>query len=219
MDADYVASTQISPVGIKWHLTVNLPGNEVIVTSVFKWGTIASGVTDAHKTAIKDALKARVPAVWSNKADLKITDATCTPPEKTLPIRFRVLWDDETTIGHHYTVNLKVGPATSDVTGSQMNLDTLDTDNNSYTICHEYGHTLGLADEYLYAGHSSATLTYKRASGTHETQTLPKSGNIMATSGNFNMLKRFQYFVEIEAQELLRSSAGLGKAGITCEVV
>lgn len=41
----------------------------------------------------------------------------------------------------------------------------------------------------------------------------------MATSGSFSMQKRFLYFVEIEAQELLRSSAGLGKAGITCEVV
>jgi hypothetical protein len=198
---------------------VNLPGNQVLVTTVFKWGTIASGVTEAQKTAIKDGLKNRVPAVWGNKFDLKITDATCTPTEKTLPIRFRVLWDDETTIGHHYTANLAVGPATSDITGSNANFDTLDTDDNSYTLCHEYGHTVGLADEYLYRGQTSATVVYKRADGTTESLTLPESGNIMATSGNFVVLKRHLFFVEIEAQELLRSGDGLGKAGITCQVV
>ncbi|MCU0911503.1 MAG: hypothetical protein MUE98_09220 [Rhodobacteraceae bacterium] len=219
MDSDYVTSTQISPVRIKWHLKIDFPGNTVTVTTVFKWGTIARGVTEAHKTAIKDALKNRVTAVWSNNYSLKVTDATCNPTEKTIPIRFRILWDDETTIGHHYNANVKVGPATSDITGFEANFDTLDTDNNSYTLCHEYGHTLGLHDEYFYGSNTSGTVTYKRANGTTEAITLPQSGNMMATSGDFTMKKRFQYFVEIEAQELLRSAAGLGKAGITCEVV
>jgi hypothetical protein len=214
----YVLSTQHPNHAVKFKLTVDLTANEVILSRVLKWGTIAAGVTEAQKTAIKTGLTTNAAAAWTGKYSLKITDAACTPPTKSLPIKFVITWDDAGTSGD-LTVDLKPGPSVSSADGTVMNLDTLDVNNGGYTLAHEFGHSVGQVDEYLYSGVAAATAAYKRANGTTETITLPTSGNIMVTSGSFTFLPRFFYSIEIEAQKLLRSGAGLGRAAITCEIV
>lgn len=100
-----------------------------------------------------------------------------------------------------------------------MNLDVEDVKGGNYTLAHEFGHTLGQVDEYLYGSATTGSVDYKRADGTFIRAMLPQSGNIMSTSGNLTFKPRFYYFIEIEAQKLLRSAQGLGKAGVRCEIV
>jgi hypothetical protein len=211
----WVLSTQHPNGQKKFKLTVDLTANEVVVTTTFQWGAVDAAVTAAEKTAIQNGLTSTTASAWSGKYSLKVVDPACTPTTKTLPIRFVLSF---VASGADLTVKLKPGPATSDVTGSVMNLDTKDTEESSYTLIHEYGHTLGQADEYLYSGVTTGSIAYKRADGTTTTITLPATGNLMG-SRTISFVPRYFYFIEIEAQKLLRSAAGLGRAAITCEIV
>lgn len=217
----YQTSTQIGNSTKKYHLTVDFVANQVLVTSVFQWGSVDPAITNSQRNQIISSFGSRVASVWSNKANMRITDTTCSPNSKTLPIRFQILWNTATSIAPHYSVNLVPGPARSNITGLVASIDMHDLNNRAYTLAHEYGHTIGLPDEYLYAarGVTSATVTFNRADGTSTRITLPQSGNLMSTSNNFSLLDRHFYFLEIEAQKLLRSSAGLSKGGLTCEII
>ncbi|MGL5012531.1 MAG: hypothetical protein ACRC6I_21905 [Paracoccaceae bacterium] len=215
----YVLSSQHPNHNVKFKLTVDFIGGEVVITRVLKWGTVAAAVTDAEKAAIRTGLTSTVSTIWSGKYRLKVTDATCNPTTKTLPIRFRLAWEGTGGAVADMSINLVVGPKTSAASGTFMNLDTKDVENGGYTLAHEFGHTLGQVDEYMYGTATSGTADYKRANGTKVTITLPQTGNLMSTAKNMSFKQRFYYFIEIEAQKLLRSASGLGKAGVTCEIV
>ena len=216
-DSKFVTSTQISATSVAFRLDANLGAGNIVITSIFKWGTIESGITDAEKAETIKQFKAKV-ADWGNRYNMKIKDPTC--GEKTIPIRFRLLWSpDDTTDSAPYTVNLQRSHPRAAVTGFDIDMgyDSDVAPNSAWVLAHEYGHTVCLQDEYFYSGVTSATVTYNKADGTSEAITLePGSGNIMYLDGNTTYLKRFYYFTAIEAQELLRAQSG---RDVTCEIV
>lgn len=215
----YALSTQHPNHQVSYHLTVDLVGNEIIISRVMKWGSVTASITPAEKQAVRTGLTQATSAMWSNKRKLKITDTACNPREKTLPIRFKLYWEGETSRAADLTVNLVPGPSRSSASGRLMNLDTLDIEDAHYTLGHEFAHTLGQVDEYPYARGATVSADYFRANAPKVTISIPQTGNIMSDYGNHTMLDRFFWFVEIEVQKLLRSAEGLGRAGITCEVV
>jgi type VI secretion system secreted protein VgrG len=198
-------------------LEANLAAGNITITSIFKWGVVAADITAAEKANTITQFKAKV-AGWSNRFNLKVVDPVC--GEKTLPIRFRLLWNpDDTTDAAPYSVNLSRTYPRAGVTGwsIDMGYDTSVTAHSGWELAHEYGHTLCLPDEYFYAGVTAATVAYKKADTSTESVALePAANNIMKTHGDTTYLKRFFYFVEIEAQELLRSKSG---RNVTCNVV
>jgi hypothetical protein len=200
-----------------FRLEANLAAGNITITSIFKYGTVTGDVTNAQKTATVTAFKARV-GDWSNRFQMKITDPIC--GERTLPIRFRLLWaPDDTSDAHQFSVNLYKTYPRAGVTGTTINIgyDSDVTPDSGWTLTHEYGHTFGLPDEYFHPGVTAATLTYKKADGSTETITLEPAGDsIMKTYGNTTYLKRFYYFSAIEAQELLRRESG---RNVTCEII
>jgi hypothetical protein len=216
--SDYLVSSQSADRPFTFGLTVDLVGNEVVITRVLKWGVVEPGITDAQKAKVRTGLTSGVPAIWSGKYRLKVTDATCNPTTKILTIRFRLRWEDANNPGN-LTVNLKPGPGRSGATGFQLNMVMTDIGPDNYALAHEFGHTVGQADEYVYPNFTAPSVEYKRADGSVIRAMLPQSGNIMSTRGNLTFKPRFYYFIEIEAQKLLRSAQGLGKAGVTCEIV
>jgi len=138
----------------------------------------------------------------------------------TLPIQFRLLWSpDDTGDAAPYNVNLQKTHPQAAVTGWDVDIG-YDSDvqpDGGWVLQHEYGHTLCLPDEYFYSAVTSATVTYNKADGSTESVTIePLLNNIMKTHANRRYRKRFFYFVEIEAQELLRRESG---HNVTCEVV
>ncbi len=216
-DSKFVVSTQFPGQDVGFRLEANLGAGNITVTSIFRWGTVASDVTEAQKAATITQFKAKV-AGWGNRFNMKIIDPIC--GEKTLPIRFRLLWNpDDTSDTAPFRVNLRKTYPRAGVTGWNVDIgyDSNVTPDSGWVLAHEYGHTICLKDEYFYAGVTSATVTYKKADGGSDVITLePSSGNIMFTHANTTYLKRFFYFTAIEAQELLRSESG---RAVTCEVV
>jgi hypothetical protein len=212
----WVLSTQYPNDPIKFKMTVNLAANELVIETKFKWNTVDASVTTAEKTAIQNGLTSTVASAWSGKYGLKVVDPACTPTTKTLAIRFVITF---VTSGGDASVNLLPGTGGSNVVPGLMTVHATDTIDGAYVLIHEYGHIIGLADEYFYAGNTTGSVAYKRADGTTTTITLPQNDNVMSTYGNMNFKPRFFYIVEIEAQKLLRSGAGLGRAAITCEIV
>jgi hypothetical protein len=70
----------------------------------------------------------------------------------------------------------------------------------------------------LVNGVTAATINYNRADGSATTIVLPQPGDLMGSRA-ITFKPRYFYFIEIEAQKLLRSGAGLGRAGITYEII
>lgn len=216
-DSKFVTSTQFSGQTVAFRLEANLAAGDITVTSIFKWGTVAADVTNAQKTDTIAQFKTQV-AGWGNRFNMKIVDPVC--GEKTLPVRFRLLWSpDDTTAAAPFQVNLHKTYPRAGVTGWNVDIgyDSDVTPHSAWVLAHEYGHTLCLKDEYFYAGVTSATVVYKKADGTSESVALePGSGNIMFRHSDTTYLKRFFFFTAIEAQELLRSQSG---RSVTCEIV
>lgn len=216
-DSKFVTSTQFSGQTVAFRLEANLAAGNVTVTSIFKWGTVAADVTNAQKTDTITQFKAKV-AGWSNRFNMKIVDPVC--GEKTLPIRFRLLWSpDDTATAAPFSVNLYKTYPRAGVTGWIVDIgyDSDVTPDSAWVLAHEYGHTVCLKDEYFYSGITTATVVYKKADGGSDRIALePSAGNIMFRHADTTYLKRFYYFTAIEAQELLRRQSG---RNVTCEVV
>ena len=216
-DSKFVTSTQFGGQNVAFRLEANLAAGNITITSIFRWGTVAGDVTNAQKADTITQFKAKV-AGWGNRFNMKIMDPIC--GEKTLPIRFRLLWSpDDTSDTAPFRVNLRKTYPRAGVTGWNVDIgyDSDVTPDSAWVLAHEYGHTICLKDEYFYAGVTSATVVYKKADGSTESVALePSSSNIMYTHANTTYLKRFYYFAAIEAQELLRSESG---RNVTCEIV
>ena len=212
----YSVSTQVSAGSTKYRFEGNLASGNITATFILKWGTIGGTVTNAMKTAVKSALKTKVAAAWSNKGSVRVTDPVC--GEKTLPIRFRILWNpDDTTDSEHFTVDLEKEPRRSSVAFPRFTLDhDADLDDDAWTLKHEFGHAFSGRDEYFYSGVTSATVEYKRADGSSDTITLEPAATLMQTRGNTTVAKRFLYFAEIEAQQLFRQKSG---RNVICRVI
>lgn len=215
-DSKFVTSTQIPAVDVAFRLEAHLGRGFVRITSIFKWGTVAAGVTAAQKARTIRRFKARV-AGWGGRVWMTITDPVC--GERRLPVRFRLLWSpDDTADRAPYRVNLYDTFPRAGVTGWNVDIGYHSdvVPDAGWTLAHEYGHTLCLADEYFYAGVTSATVVYKKADGSSESVTLePRKNNIMKTHGNMRFGKRFFFFAAIEAQELLRRESG---RNVTCAI-
>lgn len=216
-DSKFVTSTQIAAVDVAFRLEANLRYRNVKITSIFRWGTVAADVTSAQKRRTIRKFKSKVTG-WGGRFRMKITDPSC--GEKTLPIRFRLLWSpQDTSDTAPYQVNLYKTYPRAGVTGWNVDIgyDSDVVPNAGWVLAHEYGHTLCLPDEYFYANVSSATVTYKRADGSSDGISLePIDDNIMKTHADSVYLKRFFYFAAIEAQDLLRRESG---HNVTCEIV
>lgn len=214
--SDYAVSSQHPGFSNSFRFEAKLSSGEILITMIMEWGNLHADLTEAHKTAIKTAFKGEVVNGWSNKHSVKVTDPIC--GEKTLPIKFRVLWKpDDTTDSRNYRINAtKVGQR-SNVGPGYSNIDhDDDLDDNAWTLKHEFGHMMLLPDEYFLGGVTSATIDWQKADGTAETINLEPGSGVMQVRGDTTIHKRYLYFAAIEAQTLLRAKSG---RDVICETV
>ncbi len=216
-DTKYVSSDQIGGASAGFRLTAGLASGKLKITSIFDWGSVGSDVTEAEKTATIAKFKEQV-ATWSGQFSLKVVDPVC--GEKTLPIEYELLWSpDDTGDAAVFHVNLLKTFPRAGVTGSDVDIgyDSDVTPDGGWVLAHEYGHTVCLPDEYFYGGVTAATVIYNKADGSTETVTLePAAASIMQIHADRTFFKRFFYFIEIEAQELLRAQSG---RSVICSIV
>ncbi|MEF2269916.1 type VI secretion system tip protein TssI/VgrG [Janthinobacterium sp. LS2A] len=153
---------------------------------------------------------------WNNKFRLEINDPQC--GQKVLPVVFRVLWVDE---NQHYTLQIHKRYDRENVTGDVMNV-SLATELTTYA--HEFGHCVGMPDEYSYTEFEE-TVRYFKPDGTldapivcHVNGTSPQdlTQSIMSYAEGALILKRHGWNIAIEAQELLSKKIG---RKIRCDIV
>jgi hypothetical protein len=181
--------------------------NTVIVKVRFKMNPQA-GVSDADAKAAKITMTKGVKAHWNGKFNLVVDDPVC--GKKTLKISYRVAW---VTSGQHYSVNLLNTLPTEFVRGKTLFVSNSTDD---WTYAHEFGHCVGLPDEYSYTIFTE-TVKYIKPDGSLDTGiiAIPKTdggktvgATIMSTGGITTVLKRHAWNIAIEVQELLRAKLG-----------
>jgi type VI secretion system secreted protein VgrG len=155
---------------------------------------------------------------WTGHIAIRIEDPLCGP--RVLPVQFEAL---PVLSEPHYIVTVfqwlppefqVENQQRAHVEGNQMRLLTSST--REWTFTHEYGHCVGLPDEY---GRSPEVerVTYMTPQGPPDppidvdARGVGARGqelNVMSTHGQYKRSKRHGYFVAIETQELLTEVLG-----------
>lgn len=192
----------------KWKLLAPVKtGGKITVEVRFK-AAAQTGVTADDVTAAKGKLEAGVNTHWNGKFTLEADDPEC--GKKSFPIEYKVVWVDS---GEHITIKIHAVFPRENVTGFTMNVAKTTLD---WTYAHEFGHCVGLPDEYSYTT-DLETVKYIKPTGTLDAAvSAPYNGKsstdadatIMAAHSCNTTLPRHAWLVAIETQELLTASLG-----------
>lgn len=91
-----------------------------------------AGISDATMNTLRDTWRNGIQTTWSNRWGVGRSG------EMTCRLTFEVQW---VTTNQHHTVRVRPGPERS-------NMTTWDTQDTGAVAAHEFGHMLGLVDEY-----------------------------------------------------------------------
>lgn len=175
-----------------------------------------ANVAVADVTKAKSDLLAGIASHWNGKFSLEVDDPVC--GKKTFPIEYKATW---VTSGEHYTMKIHASYPREGVTGHTIDVSKTTT---PWIYAHEFGHCVGVPDEYSYTP-DNETVQYYKPDGTLDPAAIPAPPNkpatdvgatIMSTYGNTTTLPRHAWSVAREAQELLTSRIG---RTITCTVI
>ncbi len=188
-------------------------GSEFTIEIKFKVEKQAD-VTDDDVKKAKKKLEKGVKTHWDNKFTLEAKDPEC--GTKSFKIRYKIIWVDS---GGDYTIKVHKTYPREGVTGNVMDVSKTTSD---WVYAHEVAHCFGLPDEYSYTT-DTETVKYYKPDGTLSSAisapplkpATDASATIMSTHSNTTVLKRHQWFVAIEAKELL--TAKLGRE-IKCDI-
>lgn len=167
-----------------------------------------SGVTEADATAAKGKLETGISTHWSNVFTLEIEDPPC--GKKSLKIEYKVVW---VTSGQDYTIKIHDTYPREGLSGDTMNVSK---STDAWTYAHEFGHCVGLPDEYSYTpGQNDSVKYYKPDGSMSDAISAPPikpagdaDATIMSSVNNTAVLARHGWNIAIEAQALLREKIG-----------
>lgn len=182
-------------------------GSNVIVQVKFK-PEKQTGVTDDDVASAKTKLETGVITYLDRLFTLEADDPEC--GKKSFTVKYEILWVDS---GEDYTIKIHDTYPRPGVTGRVMDVAKTTSD---WTYAHEFGHCVGLPDEYSYTT-DTETVKYIKPDGTLDTGvSAPPNGKkktdadatIMAAVNNTIVLERHGWNVAIETQELLTAKIG-----------
>ena len=173
-----------------------------------------TGAGDTQVNAAKSKLESGVNTHWNGKFSLKVDDPLCGP--KTFAVVYKVLW---VTSGEHYILRVHRSWPREGEGNGVVNVQDSTT---AWIFAHEFGHCVGLPDEYSTRGTADSVRYITPAGALDAAVTAPAvkppsdpSATIMSTYDNTTTLKRHCWNVAIEVQALL--SSALGRA-IKCTI-
>jgi len=181
-------------------------GTKVTVEVKFKAETDA-GVTAEAATAAKSKLENGVNTYWNNKFTLEADDPEC--GKKSFKIEYKIVWVDS---GQDYTIKIHDTYPRAGLTGKIMDVAK---DTSDWVYAHEFGHCVGLPDEYSYSAETES-VKYIKPDGSLDAAVSappfkPKAdadATIMSSFDNTTILKRHAWNIAIETQALLTASIG-----------
>ena len=203
----------------KYKLYVPLKtGGDITVEIRFKAVNVSgTAVTATDISNAKTAMETGISSNWNGKFALEIDDPDC--GKKQFPIKFKVKWVET---GEHCTMNIHDTYAREGVTGLVMDVSKT---TNAWTFAHEFGHSVGLPDEYGYVEGDNGTVKYYKPDGTLDAAiSAPFDGKIltdadatiMSANGCLTVLKRHGWLVAIEVKALLKTKLG---REVKCDVI
>jgi hypothetical protein len=168
-------------------------------------------VLDDDVKNAKTKLEAGIKKHWNGKFTVNVKDPAPECPDRSFSVEYTVLWVDS---GEDYTIKIHETYPREGVTGTRMDVSKTTSD---WVYAHEYGHCIGLPDEYSYVSGSTETVKYIKPDGTLDAAvSAPYNGKpkdeagatIMAAYNNTTTMPRHAWNVAIEVQELLKAKLG-----------
>jgi len=168
-----------------------------------------TGVTADDVTAAKAKLESGVNTYWNSQFKLQVTDPQC--GTKAFTIQYKVVW---VSSGQHYKFDIHDTWPREGVTGDRMDVSKTTSD---WVYAHEFGHAVGLPDEYAYVPGAAETVKYIKPDGSLDDpvscpyngkSSTDASATIMAAYGNTSKLLRHGWTVAIEVAALLSAKTG-----------
>ena len=174
-----------------------------------------TGVTDADVTDAKTKLENGLSTYWTGHGyTLEATDPKC--GKKSFQVEYKVVW---VTSGENYVLKVYT---TYPREGEGNGTVSVQKSTSAWTFAHEFGHCVGLPDEYSTKG-TNDSVKYIKPDGTLDVAisappfkpTTDPSASIMSSYNDTVMLPRHCWQIAIEVQALL--TAELGRK-ITCTI-
>jgi type VI secretion system secreted protein VgrG len=170
----------------------------------------ATKVTAADVTTAKTKLENGVNTNFNDKFTLEADDPLC--GKKTFKVVYKVTWVDS---GEDFTVKVYETYAREGVNANDMAMNVSKT-TSDWIYAHEFGHCIGLPDEYSYVNPDTETLKYKKPDGSLDAAvSCPYNGKpsqpdstIMSTVNSTTVLERHGWNVAIEVQRILTAGHG-----------
>jgi type VI secretion system secreted protein VgrG len=205
-------------VPLKSDVKITVEVHFKLVSKLTLTGTNAEKL--AAETVAFDLAKAKlqkgITDNWNNSFKLEIDDPVC--GKKVFDIAYKAVWVNDSA---HYTLNVHSTYEREGVTGLVVDVSASTTD---WVYAHEFGHCVGLPDEYSYSTSIETVKYYKPDGSLDSAISAPPDGKdataadatIMAAYGSLKKLPRHAWNIAIETQSLLTEK--LGRA-IKCDII
>lgn len=205
-------------VPLKTSTTITVEVHFKLVSQLTLTGTAAE--QSAAKTLALDKAKSDlekgITDNWNGSYKLEVDDPVC--GKKTFDIIYKAVW---VTSAEHYVLNVHTTYAREGVAGLVVDVSAATT---AWVYAHEFGHCVGLPDEYSYSL-DTETVKYYKPDGTLDAAiSAPPDGKsatdadatIMAAYGSLKKLPRHAWNIAIETQSLLTEKIG---RAIKCDII
>ena len=166
---------------------------------------------DESIETMKTAMERGVRLAWNNKFKIEINDSLC--GRMSLPIEYKFQWVES---GEHFTLEIdeRTEESRANVDSSTVNV-VLDT--SSWVFAHEFGHCMGLPDEYSSSATEETIIKYYKPDGSMDGKlrgmrdTVRKDGpeaSIMSSYNSLTLHPRHAWNIAIETQKFLTKTIG-----------